>query len=229
MTRRLELLPIEELVGAERNPKNHDMETLDASLDRFGYVEPIVRDDRTGRLVSGHGRTASLLARRERGDQPPEGVEVDDAGRWLAPVLVGWGSKNDDDAEAAVVALNRIGERGGWEKDSLAVLLADLAESDLGLTGVGYDQAELDDLLASLQENADVVFGEGAASAGAGEESTYGEWAENYRNKQVRSMVFDYPLEDYKVVVEMANRARKAHGVESNAELFQKLLVEATT
>lgn len=223
--RRLLLLPLDELVSAEVNPKRHDMETLDASLDRFGYVEPIVRDDRTGRLVSGHGRTASLLARRERGEPPPEGVEVDAAGRWLAPVLVGWSSKTDDDAAAAVVALNRIGERGGWEKDSLAALLADLADTELGLAGVGYDRADLDDLLASLQEGDDVAYNPDRQwGEGAHKDSTFDEFEQNYRNKQVRSIVFDYPLEEYQRIAAIAARARRALGVDSNAELFAALL-----
>lgn len=144
-----EYMPIDRLVEAERNPKAHDDEGLDASLERFGYIEPIVMDERTGRLVSGHGRLRRLAARRERGEDPPEGVERRARNRWWAPVNRGWRSADDDEAKAAVIALNRIGERGGWLRDPLAEMLAEL-NSGPGLGGTGYSPADLDSLLADL-------------------------------------------------------------------------------
>lgn len=143
-------MPIDRLVEAERNPKAHDDEGLDASLERFGYIEPIVMDERTGRLVSGHGRLRRLAARRERGEDPPEGVERRARNRWWAPVNRGWRSADDDEAKAAVIALNRIGERGGWLRDPLAEMLAEL-NSGPGLGGTGYSPADLDTLLDSLR------------------------------------------------------------------------------
>lgn len=141
--RRIEYVNVEELTGAPRNPKDHDEETLDASLERFGYIEPIVRDDRTGRLISGHGRTEAIRRRKLAGGAPPEGVEVAPDGRWVVPVMVGWASRDDAEAEAAVIALNRIGERGGWKRDVLAEMLAEMGDGP-GLAGVGYDRSELD-------------------------------------------------------------------------------------
>lgn len=224
MARRLAFLPLDELVGDERNPKDHDEATLDASIDRFGYIEPIVRDDRTGRLISGHGRTASLRRRQEVGDEPPEGVDVDRAGRWLVPVLVGWASKDDDEAAAALIALNRVGERGGWDERGLADLLGELAAGP-GLAGVGYADREVERLLASLERPTEITYdAAGDPSAAAGAEPSLDDRAANYRHRELRSMVLDYPLAEYHEVLELASAARVALGVDSNAALLLALL-----
>lgn len=230
MTRKLEYLDLDSIQPAEVNPKAHDEEMIAASVDRFGVVEPIVRDDRTGRLISGHGRTDDMRARRDAGKEPPDGVTVV-KGRWLVPVVTGWASRDDEDARAAVVALNRVGERGGWRRDDLAEMLADLNASERGLAGVGYDRADLDDLLAALEEatREETYSEDGRSGDAAHPESTLDEWAANYRNKQVRSMVLDFPLDDYREVAELAGRARKALSIESNAELLQALLRQWAT
>ena len=98
-TRRVEYRRLADLVPADRNPKGHDEAMLDGSIDQYGYVELITEDGRTGKLIAGHGRLEAL-ARREaaRPDQPPEGVVRGDDGAWLVPILVGWSSRDDDEA-----------------------------------------------------------------------------------------------------------------------------------
>ena len=63
----IEYLPLSHLQVAPRNPKRHALDQLGASIGRFGYVEPIIVDERTGRLVAGHGRRDSLLRMPELG------------------------------------------------------------------------------------------------------------------------------------------------------------------
>jgi hypothetical protein len=138
-----------DVAQAERNPKAHDQAALARSVERFGYVEPMVLDERTARLVAGHGRLADLRLREARGEQPPEGV-ADGPDGWLVPVLRGWASRSDAEADAAGIALNRVGESGGWQRDSLADLLTELAgDTDL-LAATGFTTSDLDDLLADL-------------------------------------------------------------------------------
>jgi hypothetical protein len=98
--RRVEYLAVDEILPAERNPKLHAARDIDASITRFGFVEPIVMDERTGRLVAGHGRLEDLLTKQQGGGAPPDGIVVDEQGRWRVPVVRGWSSA--DDAEAAV-------------------------------------------------------------------------------------------------------------------------------
>lgn len=151
----IEYRPLHRLMRAPRNPKRHDVAAISASMRRFGYVESITEDSRTGRLVAGHGRLDELEAQRTAGDDPPDGIRVDDAGDWWVPVQCGWRSRSDDEAEAYLVASNFTSELGGWDEQELADLLSDLA-SRTSLDGTGYDRGRLDNLLAGLaKKNAD--------------------------------------------------------------------------
>lgn len=137
-----EYMDLDEILRAPRNPKSHDAQVIAASMSRFGIVELPAIDERTGRLVAGHGRLNDWEHRRDAGEDPPEGVQVDDAGRWLVPVNRGWASRSDADAEAYLIVSNRSTELGGWDDQQLAEVLADLAEVDL-LDFTGYTDDDL--------------------------------------------------------------------------------------
>jgi len=146
--RRLKYMPLGALKAAKSNPKRHAGEELGKSIGRFGYVEPLVLDDRTKRLVAGHGRMESLRARKEAGEPPPDGVREAD-GDWRVPVLRGWASRSDAEAEAFLVASNRLVEVGSWDDAELTKLLGNLGET--GLTGTGYSADDLLDMLGGRQ------------------------------------------------------------------------------
>src|SRR5208282_3792024 len=130
----IEYLPLDELKGAERNPKNHSIGELRRSIDRFGFAEAIVVDGRTGRLVAGHGRVEALRARKGAGEAAPDGVQLQ-GGNWLVPVQMGWASKDDA---------------------SLAELLADVAvAAESGLEGVGYTEDDLRKLQGITEPGSD--------------------------------------------------------------------------
>jgi DNA modification methylase len=145
---RIEYLPLEGLREAIRNPKQHALEPLGKSINRFGYVEPIILDERTGRIVAGHGRRESLLKMRAAGDAPPAGVRSSE-GDWLVPVVRGWASKSDRDAEAYLISSNRQVELGGWNDEALAEMLQTLSAENQ-LEGTGYYQDDVERLLAEV-------------------------------------------------------------------------------
>lgn len=142
--RRIEWLPLSKLQVAARNPKLHSSE-ISTSVNRFGYVEMIVLDDRTERIVAGHGRREALLAMKKRGDNPPEGIRAE-GDEWLVPVMRGWASRTDEEAEAYLLASNKLVELGGWDNAALAAMLQDLGQSD-ALEGIGFSSQEIDALL----------------------------------------------------------------------------------
>jgi hypothetical protein len=147
----LEYLPLSVLEAAEANPKDHDDGAIAESIDRFGFIETPVIDERTGRLVAGHGRTADLRRREALGEAPADGIVVDEgSGVWLVPVVRGWRSFDDDEALAAGIALNRTGELGGWKIDTLAEVLARVERTERGFDGVGFATSNLDELLATV-------------------------------------------------------------------------------
>ena len=57
--------------------------------------------------------------------------------------------ENPTEAEAYLITGNRISELATWDTIDLTNILADLATQDL-LNGTGFDQEDLDDLMAQL-------------------------------------------------------------------------------
>lgn len=157
-TRHLEQMPLGEIAPALRNPKGHDNAGIRSSVSRFGFLEPLVLDERTGKLVAGHGRLEDLLGREAAGETPPDGVGALEDGTWLAPVVRGWSSASDDEAHAAGIALNRFVELGGWNTSELIDLLGDLANTEGGLDGVGYTMSDLEDLIAGIDRAEAVAY-----------------------------------------------------------------------
>lgn len=139
--RRTVYVPLATITRAPRNPKGHDAEMIAGSISRFGVVEIPTIDERTGRLVAGHGRLDDLVARKAAGEDPPDGVDVDAGGDWMVPVQRGWSSRSDADAEAYLIVSNSSGAAGGWDEANLAQLLADLRDQDPALLDLtGFDE-----------------------------------------------------------------------------------------
>lgn len=150
---------LDDLQPDPANPKAHETSVITDSVGRFGYIEPIVEDGRTNRLISGHGRVEVLLAMREDGQSPPEGVTLDEDGHWVVPVVRGWSSRTDAEARAALVALNRTGELGGWVDEALLDILDELADlGDTGLLGTGYGERDIAILAEQLATVVDQDF-----------------------------------------------------------------------
>lgn len=157
-----EYMPLAELQPALRNAKHHDQAALGASVGAFGMVEPVVLDERTGRLLAGHGRTDYLTALEASGRPddwpeaapfPPDGVVVGEDGRWQWLVVRGISSRDDAHAEAMGIALNRVGERGGWKPDTLSEALDELWATDYA-DAIGWSSTELDELIAATSTEA---------------------------------------------------------------------------
>jgi DNA modification methylase len=147
---RIEYLPLEEVARWPRNPKLHADEVLDESLERFGFVAPAIRDEITKRLVAGHGRLDRLLARKAAGLAPPKRIELREVdGVWLMPVVCGVAFESEEEAEAYLVADNRIVELGGWSRE-LPAMLERMKLRPASLYGVGFTGADIEALKARL-------------------------------------------------------------------------------
>lgn len=150
--RTITYMPLDELVPAARNPKKHRLDLLHSSIGRFGFAAPVLRDERTGRLVVGHGRAEALTVMHQAGQTAPDGVQVDPAGRWMVPVVCGWASRSDAEAEAYLLADNQHSALGGWDNAGLAEVLASLAGTDFDLAELaGWSPSELEDLLSAVE------------------------------------------------------------------------------
>jgi len=148
---RLEWVPLEELATWPGNPKEHDLDGLGESLDRFGYVEPICFDEGTQRIVAGHGRLEKLLAKKAMGQPPPDRIEVSADGTWCVPVVRGVNFRNEHEAEAYLVTSNQLVIKGGWNDTELAALMSKHTDD---LPGTGWTAAEVEKLIADADREA---------------------------------------------------------------------------
>lgn len=153
---RLEYMPLDELRRAPRNPKDHDLGFLARIMGKWGYTQPVLIDERTGALVAGHGRLDTLEGKRKLGDDPPENIEVGEDGRWRIPVIRGWASHDDADAEGYLLADNRANELGGWLEGELVEVLKGQAEAGTEvLEDTGFDHRDLRAMIARQEMPAD--------------------------------------------------------------------------
>jgi len=140
-----EYVSLDEIEEREGNPKDHDLGEIVESFRRFGFVAPVQLEGESMRLLAGHGRIQALKAMRESGDAPPARVLARD-GLWFIPAVRGAAFDSDMEAMAYAIADNRTCELGGWLEAKLAEVLRNLPSLD----GIGYDQEDLDALLANI-------------------------------------------------------------------------------
>jgi hypothetical protein len=150
---RIEWMRLDAIRRAARNSKLHDLDELDIAVRALGFTSELRIDERTGRLIRGHGRLGYLQREHDRGAEPPEGIRVDGDGAWLAPVVRGWSSRDDHHATAVKIADNDVGRKAGHDEAALLDELAELAADapDL-LAATTYTSADLDRLLAAAPD-----------------------------------------------------------------------------
>ena len=121
-----DLLPADYNPRKDLKPGDAEYEKLKRSIEQFGYVEPVIWNKTTGRVVGGHQRLKVLM----------------DMGMTEVDCVV---VEMDEDKEKALnIALNKIS--GDWDKDKLALLIADLQGADFDVSLTGFEPAEIDDL-----------------------------------------------------------------------------------
>lgn len=136
-------LSIDEIEQWPRNPKKHDEIGIRESLQRFGYVMPMLKDENTGRLVAGHGRLKALQKMQQEGEPAPKGIKSID-GEWLAPVVEGVSFNSEHEAEAYLLADNVLTVNRLWDSDLMAEVLQDHADH---VEGTGLTEEEVNVML----------------------------------------------------------------------------------
>ena len=128
----VDLLPADYNPRKDLKPGDAEYEKLKRSLEQFGYVEPVIWNKTTGRVVGGHQRLKVLI---DLGITEVECVVVE---------------LDEENEKALNVALNKIS--GEWDKDKLALLIADLQGADFDVSLTGFEPAEIDDLFKDTLE-----------------------------------------------------------------------------
>jgi ParB-like chromosome segregation protein Spo0J len=149
---KIEHEPIDNVVPHPENANNGDIQKLDESIDMTGFYAPIVVQASSGYILAGNHRWEVMKA---RGEQTIPVVYVD---------------VTDVEAKRIMVADNRITRLGEDDPAILAGLLEQIAETDEGLLGTGFDASYLQNLLEGLDEKVEFEpepSGEGGAAGGA--------------------------------------------------------------
>ncbi len=136
----LERWPLERLIPHARNARTHSEEQvaqIAGSIAEFGFVNPVLVGD-DGVIVAGHGR---VLAARKLGLAE-------------APVIV-LSHLTPTQRRALMIADNRIAENAGWDDEMLGAELAALRDEDVDLALLGFDDTDIDRLLAGTLDEAD--------------------------------------------------------------------------
>ena len=114
-----ELLPADYNPRKDLKPGDPEYDKLKRSIEQFGYVEPVIWNKVTGCVVGGHQRLKVLI---DMGITEVECVVVE----------------MDAEKEKALnIALNKIS--GEWDKEKLALLIADLQGSDFDVSLTGFE------------------------------------------------------------------------------------------
>lgn len=140
------LVPLDEVARWPFNPKEHDIESTKASIVRFGFVQPAIYDEKTGRLVAGHGRLVALQELYNEGAPAPKRINVLPDGRWTMPVLRGIEFASEAEAEAYLLADNAIPIAGGWDTDLLSERIRYLSSMGTEVRHIGFS----DDAISAI-------------------------------------------------------------------------------
>jgi DNA modification methylase len=136
---RVHLVPIEKLIPYDRNARTHSeaqIEQIAASMREFGFVNPILVGPDYG-IIAGHARWQAAHK----------------LGMSQVPVIV-LAHLSEAQRRALVIADNQLALNAGWDEEILRLELAALRAEEFDLDLMGFDEGELERLLAE-QDAAD--------------------------------------------------------------------------
>jgi len=156
LTSKVEQLAVGSLHSNPRNARTHSavqVHQIAASIERFGFTNPILIDDEAT-ILAGHGR---LEAAKQLGMD-------------LVPVLR-LSHLSQAERRAYVLADNKLALNAGWDRDVLAIELQGLIDLDFEVQLTGFSAAEIDfalDAAADAKPNGNEALDHVPALAGPG-------------------------------------------------------------
>jgi DNA modification methylase len=130
---KIEQIQTEKLIPYARNSRTHSDEQIAqimASIKEFGFTNPILIDE-DGQIIAGHGRT--IAAQRLQMKAVP---------------CIRLSHLTPAQKKAYVIADNKLALNAGWDDELLKIELSELREEDFDLSLTGFDDDELNNLLA---------------------------------------------------------------------------------
>ncbi|KZE79299.1 transcriptional regulator [Paenibacillus elgii] len=122
-------------------PGDPAYEKLKRSIDEFGYIDPIVWNERTGNMVGGHQRYKILVK-----DLGWTEIEVSVVDMEL------------EQEKLLNIALNKVG--GDWDDEALSRLIAELQACGADTSLSGLDSGEIERLIDDFRELSEDQLGD---------------------------------------------------------------------
>jgi DNA modification methylase len=126
-------LNLSEIKNANYNPRKiskDSLKGLENSIKRFGLVEPIIWNEKSGNIVGGHQRVKVL---QSQGIEKTQGVVVD---------------LSDDEEKALNITLNNKSIEGDWDQSKIDELIREVKAA---IGNEAFTDLKLDDLAKELE------------------------------------------------------------------------------
>lgn len=133
----IEKIQTEKLIPYARNSRTHSEQQvmqIAGSIREFGFTNPVLIDNKNG-IIAGHGR---VLAAQKLGLKEVPCIRLSHL--------------TETQRKAYVIADNKLALNSGWDEEMLGLELAELKDEDFDLSLIGFDEKEIDDLLAETVE-----------------------------------------------------------------------------
>jgi hypothetical protein len=185
------------------NPRNGDTDAVAESILTNGVYRPVFVQRSTGYALAGNHLYHAI---GELGGQslPVTWLDVDEA-----------------TARRIVAVDNRLPELGGYDHGLLLQLLQEIQQDEGGLTGTGYDDESLGELLGAMRRAEHVGIGSDRPDVS---EPGLSERRDSYDASGIRYIMLQFTLDRFDVVVTRLEELRAEHGVDDNTELLEILI-----
>jgi len=133
----IEEIATDELLPYARNSRTHSAEQvaqIAASIKEFGFTNPVLVDADNS-IIAGHGRV--MAARRLSLKAVP---------------CIRLTHLTEAQKRAYVIADNKLALNTGWDDEMLALEIKDLQEEDFDISLLGFEDAELEKIMAAVAE-----------------------------------------------------------------------------
>lgn len=178
-----------------RRHGGHQRQILREALGRFGWIAPVIVNQRTAHVLDGHARIEEAIT----------------AGSTL-PVL--YVDLPPEEESAVLAGFDPIAALASYDDEVLVDLLADVSGHWEGTT---FNQDDLDELLNTTLGHAEPEMGDISEPSAI-------ERLDQYQKLGVRAVILEMSLPEYKWWIDQTRTARESLGIADNARLVLSLV-----
>jgi hypothetical protein len=204
-----------DLVLDPNNARQHSEAQIKAiakSLEEFGQQRPLVVD-KNNVVYAGNGT-----------------LQAAQSLNWEKISVVVLPFDDPIKCRAFAIADNRTSDLSSWDNAELVKSLEEINNANL-LDTVGYSSYDVDDLKALLSEmeavalyNSGIFEDTDSSEENVAYEKTMMDKKTDYMNRAIRSIMLEYPLEQFAWVINILTKFRVEKDVQSNADALLLLL-----